>query len=58
MRNRGRQTDWGVVSNAAEGFIMDIYSPTIAPITWFMSVGFLSVFAAVVIAVMSPAFKK
>ncbi len=37
---------------------MDIYSPTIAPLTWFMSVGLLSVFAVVVLVVMSPAFKK
>ncbi len=48
----------GVVSNIAKGKIMDIYSPTIAPLTWFMSVGLLSVFAVVVLVVMSPAFKK
>ena len=37
---------------------MDIYSPIALPMTWFMSVGIISFFGAIVMAVMSPAFKK
>ena len=37
---------------------MHIYSPVTLEITWFMSVGLLLVFSAVIIGVMSPAFKQ